>query len=117
MFTFSFGTAFATVPWTGEATSKYLTVDTDYIAPANDDQVKAGYGEEGITEAYRAELTKDAKAQLKTIKKNESVAGVVTGVTATKFDAPEKAKAVSLYETYIESLKTVKSILSCLNSL
>ena len=112
MFTFSFGSAFATVSWTGEATSKTLNEAGDYdlesyrigVTPA-----AKGDGAKGITEAYRAELTKDAKAQLKTIKKNEGVAGVVTGVTATKFDAPEKAKAVSLYETYIESLKTVKT--------
>lgn len=32
MFTFSFGSAFASLPWTGEATSKYLTEENDYTA-------------------------------------------------------------------------------------
>ena len=34
MFTFSFGSAFASLPWTGEATSKYLTEENDYTATA-----------------------------------------------------------------------------------
>lgn len=88
MFTFSFGTAFATVPWTGEATSKYLTNDTDYLADA---------GEEGITEAYRAELTSIAKGMLKKAKASGT------------FYAPEKAEAVAAIEAYLESLKTVKT--------
>lgn len=99
MFTFSFSSAFAVVDWAGESTSKYLTEDTDY----------KGTGEEGITEAYRAALTSQAKDELKVVKANKTVTGVVTDVTATKFDAPEKAKAVSLYEAYIENLKTVKT--------
>ena len=111
MFTFSFSSAFAAVDWTGEATSKYLTEQGDYEinTAVTGETSEADRGTEGITEAYRAELTKNAKAQLKTIKKNDDVANVVTGVDAHKFDAPEKAKAVSLYETYIESLKTVKT--------
>ena len=112
MFTFSFSSAFATVDWTGEATSKYLTEKTDFTAPASttdNDKTDDDHGEEGITEAYRAQLTKTAKAQLKTIKENKNVAGVVTGVTEETFYAPEKTKAVSLYEAYIENLKTVKT--------
>ena len=115
MFTFSFSSAFATIDWVGETTGKYLTQDTDFKEPTlSATNVSVG-GEEGITEAYRAQLTKEAKDQLKVIKKNENVAGVtqatgdVPAVTATKFYAPEKTKAVSLYENYIESLKTVKT--------
>ena len=115
MFTFSFSSAFATIDWVGETTGKYLTQDTDFKEPTlSATNVSVG-GEEGITEAYRAQLTKEAKDQLKKIKKNENVAGVtgatgnVPAVTATKFYAPEKTKAVSLYENYIESLKTVKT--------
>ena len=33
MFTFSFSSAFATINWVGESTSKYLTEKTDYLAP------------------------------------------------------------------------------------
>ena len=107
MFTFSFSSAFATIDWVGETTGKYLTQDTDFKEPTlSATNVSVG-GEEGITEAYRAQLTKEAKDQLKKIKKNENVAGVtgatgdVPAVTATKFYAPEKTKAVSLYENYI----------------
>ena len=93
MFTFSFGSAFATVSWTGEATNKYLTEGGDYKAPAGSDK-----GEEGITEAYRAELTSAAKAELKFVKGEN-----------TPFFAPEKAEAVAAIEAYIEALKTVKT--------
>ena len=93
MFTFSFGSAFATISWTGEATNKYLTEEGDYKAPAGSDK-----GEEGITEAYRAELTSNAKAELRFVK----------GST-TPFFAPEKAEAVAAIEAYIEALKTVKT--------
>ena len=100
MFTFSFGSAFAAVSWTGEATSKYLTEGADY----NDDlaYVEAGNtatkGTEGITEAWRAGLTAAAKAELKFVKGSN-----------TPFYAPEKAEAIALIEAYIESLKTVKT--------
>lgn len=110
LFTFSFSSAFATIDWVGETTGKYLTQDVDFKEPV--EGTTAGTtvgGEEGITEAYRAQLTKEAKDQLKKIKKNEAVTGVVAGVETTKFDAPEKTKAVSLFENYIESLKTVKT--------
>ena len=93
MFTFSFGSAFATISWTGEATNKYLTQEGDYKAPTSTDK-----GEEGITEAYRAELTSNAKAELRFVK----------GST-TPFFAPEKAEAVAAIEAYIEALKTVKT--------
>ena len=93
MFTFSFGSAFATISWTGEATNKYLTEEGDYKAPTSTDK-----GEEGITEAYRAELTSNAKAELRFVK----------GST-TPFFAPEKAEAVAAIEAYIEALKTVKT--------
>ena len=99
MFTFSFGSAFATVSWTGEATSKYLTEGADYNAALN--YVEAGNtaakGAEGITEAYRAELTSTAKAELRYAKKEGT------------FYAPEKAAAVAAIEAYIEALKTVKT--------
>ena len=83
MFTFSFGSAFATVSWTGEATSKYLTEAGDYDLNGETVSTTATKGTEGITEAYRAELTARAKAELKHVKN----AGV--------FYAPEKAAAVS----------------------
>ena len=98
MFTFSFGSAFASLPWTGEATSKYLTEENDYTAifdaAGNVDKTK---GTEGITEAYRAELTKGAKKVLKFAKQDGT------------YYAPEKAEAVAAIEAYIESLKTVKT--------
>ena len=98
MFTFSFGSAFATVSWTGEATSKYLTEENDYTAifdaAGTVDKTK---GTEGITEAYRAALTSEAKAMLSYAKK------------AGTFYAPEKAEAVAAIEAYIEALKTVKT--------
>ena len=97
MFTFSFGSAFATVSWTGEATSKYLTEAGDYDLNGETVSTTATKGTEGITEAYRAELTARAKAELKHVKN----AGV--------FYAPEKAEAVAAIEAYIESLKTVKT--------
>ena len=93
MFTFSFGSAFATISWTGEATNKYLTQEGDYKAPTSTDK-----GEEGITEAYRAELTSNAKAELRFVKGEN-----------TPFFAPEKAEAVAAIEAYIEALKTVKT--------
>lgn len=103
MFTFSFSSAFAAVDWTGETASKYLTEQGDYELgtavtgePADGDVSKRGT--EGITEAYRAQLTADAKAELKFVKGN-----------TTPFYAPEKAEAVALIEAYIESLKTVKT--------
>ena len=105
MFTFSFSSAFATIDWVGEETSKYLTEKTDFTTPLQEGD---GRGEEGITEAWRAELTSQAKDELKVVKANKAVNGL-TDVTATKFDAPEKTKAVSLYEAYIENLKTVKT--------
>ena len=98
MFTFSFGSAFASLPWTGEATSKYLTEENDYTAifdaAGTVDKTK---GTEGITEAYRAALTSEAKAMLSYAKK------------AGTFYAPEKTEAVAAIEAYIESLKTVKT--------
>ena len=100
MFTFSFGSAFATVSWTGEATSKTLNEAGDYdlesyrigVTPAT-----KGDGAKGITEAYRAQLTADAKAELKHAKAEDT------------FYAPEKAAAVAAIEAYIEALKTVKT--------
>ena len=99
MFTFSFGSAFASLPWTGEATSKYLTEENDYTATVdaagNVDKTK---GTEGITEAYRAQLTKEAKAELAYVKGDKN-----------PFYAPEKTEAVAAIEAYIEALKTVKT--------
>ena len=106
MFTFSFGSAFAAVSWTGEATSKYLTEGADY----NDDlaYVEAGNtatkGTEGITEAWRAGFTAVAKAELDFVKK-----GNPDKSKEAPFYAPEKAEAIALIEAYIESLKTVKT--------
>ena len=99
MFTFSFGSAFATVSWTGEATSKYLTEGADYNAALNyvESGNTAAKGAEGITEAYRADLTSTAKAELRYAKKEGT------------FYAPEKAAAVAAIEAYIEALKTVKT--------
>ena len=97
MFTFSFGSAFASLPWTGEATSKYLTEEDDYKAAVTAGTVEKTKGTEGITEAYRAELTSEAKAMLSYAKK------------AGTFYAPEKAEAVAAIEAYIEALKTVKT--------
>ena len=99
MFTFSFGSAFATVSWTGEATSKTLNEAGDYDLNSKLvlDKTKTGDGAKGITEAYRAQLTADAKAEL-THAKAEGI-----------FYAPEKAAAVAAIEAYIEALKTVKT--------
>ena len=97
MFTFSFSSAFATLPWTGESTSKYLTAEDDYTAVVASGTVNKTKGTEGITEAYRAELTSEAKAMLSYAKK------------AGTFYAPEKAEAVAAIEAYIEALKTVKT--------
>ncbi len=100
MFTFSFGSAFATVSWTGEATSKTLNEAGDYDLESNRvgiTPVVKGDGAKGITEAYRAKLTADAKAEL-THAKAEGT-----------FYAPEKAAAVAAIEAYIEALKTVKT--------
>ena len=97
MFTFSFGSAFASLPWTGEATSKYLTEENDYTSTVTAGTVDKTKGTEGITEAYRAELTSEAKAMLSYAKKDGT------------FYAPEKAEAVAALEAYIESLKTVKT--------
>ena len=97
MFTFSFGSAFASLPWTGEATSKYLTEENDYTATAAG-TVDKTKGTEGITEAYRAELTKEAKAELAHVKGDKN-----------PFYAPEKTEAVAAIEAYIEALKTVKT--------
>ena len=101
MFTFSFGSAFATVSWTGEATSKTLNEAGDYDLNSNlitpTPTVTKGDGAKGITEAYRAQLTADAKAEL-THAKAEGT-----------FYAPEKAAAVAAIEAYIEALKTVKT--------
>lgn len=97
MFTFSFSSAFAAVDWTGETASKYLTEQGDYELGTALIDTTAARGTEGITEAYRAELTAEAKAELKYVK------------SGTPFYAPEKAEAVSLIEAYIESLKTVKT--------
>ena len=100
MFTFSFGSAFATVSWTGEATSKTLNEAGDYDLNSNlitSTTPTKGDGAKGITEAYRAELTATAKAELKYAKAEGS------------FYAPEKAEAVAAIEAYIEALKTVKT--------
>ena len=97
MFTFSFSSAFAAVDWTGETASKYLTEQGDYELGTALIDTTAARGTEGITEAYRAELTAEAKAELKYVK------------SGTPFYAPEKAEAISLIEAYIESLKTVKT--------
>ena len=101
MFTFSFGSAFATVSWTGEATSKTLNEAGDYDLNSNlitpTPTVTKGDGAKGITEAYRADLTATAKAELKHAKE------------AGTFYAPEKAEAVAAIEAYIEALKTVKT--------
>ena len=99
MFTFSFGSAFATVSWTGEATSKTLNEAGDYDLNSKLvlDNSKTGDGAKGITEAYRAQLTANAKAELKHAKE------------AGTFYAPEKAAAVAAIEAYIEALKTVKT--------
>ena len=99
MFTFSFSSAFATLQWTGESTSKYLTAENDYTAAfvTGSGDVDKTKGTEGITEAYRAELTSEAKAMLSYAKK------------AGTFYAPEKAEAVAAIEAYIEALKTVKT--------
>ena len=88
MFTFSFGSAFATLSWTGEATNKYLTEEDDYKAVAKK-------GEEGITEAYKAELTKDAKAMKSTVK--------------DVLYAPEKEKAAALLTAYIADVAAAKT--------
>ena len=97
--TFSFGSAFATVSWTGEATSKTLNEAGDYDLNSKLvlDKTKTGDGAKGITEAYRAELTATAKEELKHAKE------------AGTFYAPEKAAAVAAIEAYIEALKTVKT--------
>ena len=101
MFTFSFGSAFATVSWTGEATSKTLNEAGDYDLNSNlitpTPTVTKGDGAKGITEAYRAQLTAAAKAELKHAKAEGT------------FYAPEKAAAVAAIEAYIEALKTVKT--------
>ena len=100
MFTFSFGSAFATVSWTGEATSKTLNEAGDYDLNSNlitPTTPTKGDGAKGITEAYRAQLTADAKAELKHAKAEGT------------FYAPEKAAAVAAIEAYIEALKTVKT--------
>jgi len=101
MFTFSFGSAFATVSWTGEATSKTLNEAGDYDLNSNlitpTPTVTKGDGAKGITEAYRAQLTATAKAELMHAKE------------AGTFYAPEKAAAVAAIEAYIEALKTVKT--------
>ena len=101
MFTFSFGSAFATVSWTGEATSKTLNEAGDYDLNSNlitpTPTVTKGDGAKGITEAYRADLTATAKAELKHAKAEGT------------FYAPEKAEAVAAIEAYIEALKTVKT--------
>ena len=87
MFTFSFGSAFASLPWTGEATSKYLTEENDYTATVDAaGTVDKTKGTEGITEAYRAELTKGAKKVLKFAKQDGT------------YYAPEKAEAVATIE-------------------
>ncbi len=98
MFTFSFGSAFATVSWTGEATSKTLNEAKDY--DLRGDTVvgsSTANGTEGITEAHRAELIATAKAELRYAKKEGT------------FYAPEKAAAVAAIEAYIEAVKTVKT--------
>ena len=98
MFTFSFGSAFATVSWTGEATSKTLNEAGDYAL--NGEVIVSGttaQGAEGITEAHRAQLTATAKAELRYAKK------------AGTFYASEKAAAVAAIEAYIEAVKTVKT--------
>ena len=98
MFTFSFGSAFATVSWTGEATSKTLNEAGDY--DLNGEVIVSGtaaQGAEGITEAHRAQLTATAKAELRYAKK------------AGTFYASEKAAAVAAIEAYIEAVKTVKT--------
>ena len=97
MFTFSFSSAFAAVDWTGETASKYLTEAGDYDLGSTLIDGTAAKGTDGITEAYRAQLTAEAKAELKYVK------------SGTPFYAPEKAEAVALIEAYIESLKTVKT--------
>ena len=97
MFTFSFSSAFAAVDWTGETASKYLTEAGDYDLKTALIDTTAAKGTEGITEAYRAQLTAEAKAELKHVKNDNP------------FYAPEKAEAVALIEAYIESLKTVKT--------
>ena len=99
MFTFSFGSAFATVSWTGEATSKTLNEAGDY--DLNGEVIVSGtaaQGAEGITEAHRAQLTATAKAELRHAKK------------AGTFYASEKAAAVAAIEAYIEAVKTVMII-------
>ena len=99
MFTFSFSSAFATVSWTGEATSKTLNEAGDYDLGSNLvlKPSEKGDGAKGITEAYRAQLTATAKAELMHAKE------------AGTFYAPEKAAAVAAIEAYIEALKTVKT--------
>ena len=89
MFTFSFGSAFATVPWTGEKTNAYLTEAKEYASVA---------GEEGITEAYRAHLTKEAKAELKFVKSGYTAEDGTK--TEAPFYAPEKAEA---YKSQLEA--------------
>ena len=91
MFTFSFGSAFATLPWTGEKTNAYLTEGSDYLtgATAKDD------GDEGITEAYKAELTKNAKAAKDAVEDN--------------FYVPEQAKATALLDAYIADVAAAKT--------
>ena len=101
MFTFSFGSAFATVSWTGEATSKYLNGSgrtTIMISPMYD----AGYCYKRCRRYYRSLQSRaslqTAKAELKFVKGSN-----------TPFYAPEKAEAVAAIEAYIEALKTVKT--------
>ena len=108
MFTFSFGSAFAAVSWTGEATSKYLTEAADYDV---DDQLTwqeagntAAKGTEGITEAARAWYIAETKAELDFVKKGDPDKS-----KEAPFYAPEKAEAVALIEACLESLKTVKT--------
>lgn len=95
MFTFSFSSAFASVSWTGEATSKYLTEAGDYDLESTLISTATGTGAEGITEAYKAQLTAAAKAEKLLVEDN--------------FYAPEEAKATALLDAYIADVAAAKT--------
>ena len=64
MFTFSFGSAFASLPWTGEATSKYLTEENDYTATVGaDGTVDKTKGTEYQGQAFPEFMQKIIKAE------------------------------------------------------
>lgn len=113
MFTFSFSSAFATVTWTGETTSKNLTQVSDFLDTTPEGETNTDPGKEGITEAYRAELIASAEDELDYVKDNTIVVTPAQGdnpaVTDIVFYAPEKKEAEAAISSYLEALKTVKT--------